>query len=100
MLKAALVYERVFTRLADEDTSYVIDLSKSRDRVGHPDEMDWQNVQKMADFLEHFHDITVRVPATLHITSHTFFQEIGEVFLLIQSWLNSTDALHSPKGEE
>jgi hypothetical protein len=58
--------------------------------------MDWQNVQKMADFLEHFHDITVCVSATLHITSHTFFQEIGEVFLLIQSWLNSTDALHSP----
>jgi hypothetical protein len=28
MLKAALVYERVFTRLADEDMSYVIDLSK------------------------------------------------------------------------
>jgi hypothetical protein len=93
MLKAALVYEKVFTRLADEDMSYVIDLSEGRDGFGHPDELDWQNAKKMADFLEHFHDLTVRISTTLQITSHTFFHEIGEVHLLIQSWLNSTDDL-------
>ncbi|XP_025815518.1 zinc finger BED domain-containing protein RICESLEEPER 2-like [Panicum hallii] len=98
MLKAAIVYEKVFTRLVDEDMSYVIDLSEARDGFGHPDETDWENVKKMADFLEHFHDLTVRVSATLHITSHTFFHEIGEVHLLIQSWLNSTDVVQSAMG--
>jgi hypothetical protein len=34
----------VFIRFAEEDMSYVIDLSESRDGVGHPDETDWQNV--------------------------------------------------------
>jgi hypothetical protein len=95
MLKAAIVYEKVFTRLVDEDMSYVIDLSEARDGFGHPDETDWENVKKMADFLEHLHDLTVRVSATLHVTSHTLFHEIGEVHLLIQSWLNSTDVVQS-----
>eukprot|EP00267_Zea_mays_P054567 XP_020407811.1 zinc finger BED domain-containing protein RICESLEEPER 2-like [Zea mays] len=98
MLKVALVYEKVFTRLADEDMSYVIDLSEGRDGFGHPDELDWQNAKKMADFLEHFHDLTVRISTTLQITSHTFFHEIGEVHLLIQSWLNSTDDLQCAMG--
>jgi hypothetical protein len=98
MLKAAIVYEKVFTRLVDEDVSYIIDLSEARDGIGHPDEIDWQNVRKMADFLEHFYDLTVRVSATLNITSHTFFHEIGEVHLLIQSWLNSTDVVQSAIG--
>jgi hypothetical protein len=98
MLKAAIVYERVFARLADEDISYVIDLSDVKDGVGHPDETDWENAKKMADFLEHFYDLTVRVSTTLHITAHTFFHEIGEVHLLIKSWLNSTDELQSAMG--
>jgi hypothetical protein len=78
--------------------SYVIDLFDVKDGVGHPDETDWENAKKMADFLEHFYDLTVRVSTTLHITAHTFFHEIGEVHLLIKSWLNSTDELQSAMG--
>jgi hypothetical protein len=85
----------MFTRLVDEDVSYVIDLPEARDGIDHPDETDWQNVRKMADFLEHFYDLTIRVSATLNITSHTFFHVIGEVYLLIQSWLNSTYVVQS-----
>jgi hypothetical protein len=99
MLKAAIVYEKVFTRLVDEDMSYVIDLSEARDGFGHLDETDWENMKKMADFLEHFHDLTVRVFSILHITSHTFFHKIGEVHLLIQSWLNSTNVVQSAMGK-
>jgi hypothetical protein len=96
MLKAALVYEKVFTRLADEDMSYVNDLSEEKDGYGDPEEHDWQNAKNMADFLEHFHDLTFRVSATNHITSHTLFHEIGEVHLLIQSWLNNEDVFQAP----
>jgi hypothetical protein len=78
--------------------SYVIDLSKSGVGVGHTYEFDWQNV-KMIDFLEHFHDLIVHVSTTLNISSHIFFHEIGEVHLLIQSWLNSTDRLQSAMGK-
>jgi hypothetical protein len=53
----------------------------------------------MIDFLEHFHDLIVHVSTTLNISSHIFFHEIGEVYLLIQSWLTSTDRLQSAMGK-
>jgi hypothetical protein len=54
MLKSAIVYEKVFTRLAEEDISYVLDLSEERGGFGCPDELDWQNASKMADFSRAF----------------------------------------------
>jgi len=99
MLKSAIAYEKVFTRLAEDDYTYVIDLSEEREGPGHPDETDWDRAKKMADFLEHFHDLTVRVSSSLHVTSNTFFQEIGEVHLLIQSWMNSTNNLQVSMGK-
>jgi hypothetical protein len=54
MLKAAIVYEKVFLKLVEDDTNYVIDLSEVRDGHGHPDEDDWDNAKKMAQFLQHF----------------------------------------------
>jgi hypothetical protein len=73
MLKSAIVYEKVFTRFADKDYSYVIDLSEERGGPGHPDEYDWEKAMKMADFLEHFHDLTVRVSSSLNVTCNKFF---------------------------
>jgi hypothetical protein len=99
MLKAAIVYEKVFMKFAEDDYSYVIDLSEERDGPGHPDEDDWQKAKKMAEFLAHFHDLTVRVSSSLHVTCNTFFREIGEVHLLIQSWMNSEDHLQASMGK-
>jgi hypothetical protein len=94
MLKAENVYDKVFIRLGEEDLTYVNDLSKENDGVGCPDETDWENSKKMEDFfLEHFYDLTKRVSTTLNVSCHTFFHEIAEVHLLIQSWLDSTDSL-------
>jgi hypothetical protein len=89
MLKAANVYDKVFIRLGEEDLTYMNDLSEENDGVGCPDETDWENSKKMEDFLEHFYDLTKRVSTTLNVSCHTFFHEIAEVRLLIQSWLDS-----------
>jgi hypothetical protein len=35
MLKAAIVYEKVFLKLSEDDTNYVIDLSEAKDGFGH-----------------------------------------------------------------
>ena len=99
MLKSAIVYEKVFLRLAEDDPNYVIDLSEARDGFGHPDEDDWENAKKMAQFLQHFYDLTVRISSSLQVTSNTFFHEIGEVCLLIQEWLNSEDNLQVSMGK-
>ncbi|CAD6250684.1 unnamed protein product [Miscanthus lutarioriparius] len=98
MLKATIVYEKVFLKLVEDDTNYVIDLSEARDGFGHPDEDDWDNAKKMAQFLHHFHDLTVRISSSLQVTRNTFFHEIGEVYLLIQEWLNSEDNLQVSMG--
>jgi hypothetical protein len=100
MLKAALVYDKVFMKLGEDDTNYVIDLSEARDGVGHPNEDDWNNVKKLAAFLQHFYYLTVRISSTLHVNSDTFFHEIGEVSLLIQAWFTSEDELQESMGNK
>jgi hypothetical protein len=85
-------------RLADDDTNYVIDLSEAKDGLGHPDEDYWENAKKMAQFLKHFHDLTVCISSSLQVTSNTFFHDIGEVCLLIQEWLSSEDNLQVSMG--
>jgi hypothetical protein len=99
MLKAAIVYEKVFLKLAEDDPNYVKDLSEEKDGFGHPDEDDWDNAKKMEKFLQHFYDLTVRISSSLQVTSNTFFHEIGEVSILIQEWLNSEDSLQVSMGK-
>jgi len=89
----------VFLKLAEDDPNYVIDLSEARDGLGHPDEDDWENAKKMAQFLQHFYDLTVRISSSLQVTSNTFFHEIREVCLVIQEWLNSEDSLQVLMGK-
>jgi hypothetical protein len=98
-MKAANVYEKVFTRLGEEDLTYKFDLSEENDGYGCPEEADWENAKKMEEFLGHFYDLTTRVSATLHVTSNTFFHEIAEVHLLIKAWLESEDALQVATGQ-
>ncbi|KAM0901021.1 hypothetical protein ACQ4PT_020228 [Festuca glaucescens] len=98
MLKAANVYEKVFMRLADEDLTYKFALSEENDGFGCPEEIDWENSKKMEEFLGHFFDLTTRVSASLSVTCNSFFHEIAEVRLLIQSWLDSEDSLQVAMG--
>jgi hypothetical protein len=99
MLKAANVYEKVLTRLAEEDFAYRHALSEENDGFGCPEETDWENAKKMENFPGHFFDLTTRVSASLSVTCNSFFHEIAEVRLLIQTWLDSEDALQIAMGE-
>jgi hypothetical protein len=98
MLKSALVYEKVFLKLAEEDATYVVDLA-ANGAVGHPDEDDWHKVRSIAEFLKHFHDLTVRMSSSLHVTANSFFVEIGEVHILVKKWLDSKDDLQKEMGK-
>jgi hypothetical protein len=85
----------VFLRYPDEDTYYTIDLlSEIKPGVpglGVPEEHDWENARKLAEFLGHFAAITKRVSASLSVTAHTYFHEIGEINELVKEWMNSLD---------
>ena len=103
MLNAAIIYEKVFARYADEDPYFTVDLTIEKSGgvqgPGVPDEQDWENARKMAEFLRHFADLTVRVSASLSVTANTFFHEIGEVNLLVRGWLQSEDSLQREMGK-
>uniref|UniRef100_A0ACD5X8I2 Uncharacterized protein n=1 Tax=Avena sativa TaxID=4498 RepID=A0ACD5X8I2_AVESA len=99
MLKAAIIYAKVFTRYCDEDALYALDLAEEKGGFGYPDDHDWENATKLADFLCHFYKLTCRVSASLHVTSNNFLFEIGEVHILIKEWMASTDPLQSSMGK-
>jgi hypothetical protein len=103
MLVAACSYEKVFARYPDEDPYYTIELlSEVKPGVpgpGVPDEHDWDNARKLAEFLKHFADITTRVSASLRVTAHTYFHEILEVNALVNEWLNSADSVQQDMGK-
>jgi hypothetical protein len=58
-----------------------------------PDFDDWANTSKMAEFLENFHKLTLRVSITLCPTAHIFFHEVANLNILLRSWCESSDPL-------
>uniref|UniRef100_A0ACD5UTV8 Uncharacterized protein n=1 Tax=Avena sativa TaxID=4498 RepID=A0ACD5UTV8_AVESA len=99
MLKAAITYKKVFVKYAEEDPYYTIDLLSNKS-PGVPDETDWENAKNMADFLGHFFDLTTRVSASLNVTANSFLHEIGEIGLLVRTWMDSDDALQRAIGKK
>jgi hypothetical protein len=91
-------YEKVFTRYAEEDPYYTIELI-SDNGLGVLDEHDWDNAKKKARFLGHFADITKQVSASLSVIAHTMFHEIGEIIVLMNDWLNNNDVVQVAMGK-
>ena len=95
MLAAACTYEKVFARYPEEDPYYTIELlSEIKPGVpgpGVPDDHNWENARKLAEFLKHFANITRHVSASLSVTAHTYFHEILEVNALVNEWLSNAD---------
>jgi hypothetical protein len=54
--------------------------------------------EKLAEFLGHFAKITKRVLASLSVTAHTYFHEIGEVSELVNEWMSSSDFVQQEMG--
>jgi hypothetical protein len=61
--------------------------------LGVPEEHDWDNARKLAKFLGHFAGITKHVSASLSVTAHTYFHEIGEINELVKDWMSSSDVI-------
>ena len=92
MLNTAIAYEKAFIKYEEEDPTYTIELCGEKG-PGVPLDEDWENARKMAEFLGHFHDITLRVSTQLNVTANEFFHEIGEMKVLLREWADSDDPL-------
>ncbi|XP_072147896.1 zinc finger BED domain-containing protein RICESLEEPER 2-like [Setaria viridis] len=94
----AIPYEKAFERYKDDDPYYQLDL-EGQNMPGVPVKSDWEKAKKMAEFLEHFYELTLRVSATQHVTSHTYFHEIADVLILLREWCQSCDSIRKDMGK-
>lgn len=84
MLETAQNYERAFARYDSEDPHYQEDLVKT----GVPIFSDWANVRRMAKFLQHFYDLTLKVSGTNYVTSNTFLDDIISIDSVLKNCLS------------
>ncbi|XP_016652618.1 PREDICTED: zinc finger BED domain-containing protein RICESLEEPER 2-like [Prunus mume] len=99
MLDAALKFRKAFDRMGDDpDSSYLMYFkedegdderieviegsgkgkgkSKSNKRVGPPNDEDWEKAVTFVMFLKTFYDVTLKISASLHPSSHSTFHDL------------------------
>ncbi|PRQ47720.1 putative transcription factor/ chromatin remodeling BED-type(Zn) family [Rosa chinensis] len=80
MLDAALKYEKVFGRMADEDAQFQHYFeekdTKGRKRTGPLVEEDWRNAQAFVHFLKKFYEATLKLSAWKTVTANLQFKEM------------------------
>uniref|UniRef100_A0A7N0ZXA2 BED-type domain-containing protein n=1 Tax=Kalanchoe fedtschenkoi TaxID=63787 RepID=A0A7N0ZXA2_KALFE len=89
MLSTAEEFERAFNRFEERDPHLKSEFLAAKE--GFPESADWTNVRRFVKFLKHFYDLTLKVSGSSYITSNNFFQEIGEVDLLLKLWMDDPD---------
>ncbi|XP_024190643.2 zinc finger BED domain-containing protein RICESLEEPER 3-like [Rosa chinensis] len=95
MLEAALKYETVFGRMAEEDSqfkAYFDETDKNgRSRAGPPSNEDWRNAQAFCLFLKKFYEATVKLSALKKIITNILFVEIISLQTEIDKAMNAED---------
>ena len=87
MIDSALGFERAFNRLDEHDPSF-----KNECRaVDSMDEIDWGKRRSLHSFLEQFYALANRLSGSHYISSHTYFDEISNVKILLMRALNGND---------
>ncbi|KAI5313276.1 hypothetical protein L3X38_042450 [Prunus dulcis] len=99
MLDVALKFQKAFDRMGDDpDSSYLMYFkeeegdderiegiegsgkgkgkSKTNKRVGSPSDEDWEKAMTFVLFLKTFYDVTLKISASLHPTSHSTFHDL------------------------
>uniref|UniRef100_A0A7N0UF14 Uncharacterized protein n=1 Tax=Kalanchoe fedtschenkoi TaxID=63787 RepID=A0A7N0UF14_KALFE len=89
MLSTTEEFERAFNRFEERDPHLMGELLTTTE--GFPEPADWTNVRRFVKFLKHFYELTLKVSGSSYTTSNNFFQEIGEVDLLLKLWMDDPD---------
>ncbi|KAL7129589.1 hypothetical protein ABFS83_13G078000 [Erythranthe nasuta] len=84
MIDSALPFEKAFDRLEEQDPSYVSEC----DVIGSKD---WANLKSLHAFLEEFYLLTTRISGSHYVSSHTYFDEISNVKVLLTRELSNLD---------
>ncbi|GKD40075.1 zinc finger BED domain-containing protein RICESLEEPER 2-like protein, partial [Tanacetum coccineum] len=85
MLKTALMYKDVFTRLKQRDSNYKT----------LPSPLEWENVRVICKKLEVFHNVTAIFSGTRYPTANLYFPKVCDIRLKLNEWLVSPTQLVS-----
>ncbi|XP_040965014.1 zinc finger BED domain-containing protein RICESLEEPER 2-like [Gossypium hirsutum] len=88
MLKVAGKYERAFESYVRDDHNFFLDLTAED---GVPTFDDWEIVQRIIKVLEPFYHLTLKVSGSLHVTSHSLFEVLTDVYCLFDGWQDCGD---------
>ncbi|XP_050379504.1 zinc finger BED domain-containing protein RICESLEEPER 3-like [Argentina anserina] len=73
MLQAALKYEAVFGRMAEEDALF---RSYFEDKIGPPNYENWRDAESFCLFLKKFYEATIKLSAWKSVTTNILFVEM------------------------
>ena len=85
MLERALLFRHAFSRLQDVDDDYKL----------CPLEEEWQRVEKIAEFLRPFYDMTLLFSGSKYPTANLYFPNVWKIQCLLNKEANSPDFLIS-----
>ena len=88
MLETALIFQKAFERMEDDDelyNSYFNESDSGRKKEGPPNMVHWDKAKKFVRFLKTFYDVTLKFSATLSVTSNMYFNEICKILSLLNS---------------
>ncbi|XP_050231416.1 zinc finger BED domain-containing protein RICESLEEPER 2-like [Mercurialis annua] len=94
MLHTAALYEKVFEKYDEDESSFKTDLNGNI-----PDSHDWEVVRKFSDCLAHFYTVTLRISGSLYVTSDMHFQEICDLNVVLCDMIESDDLEIKNLGE-
>lgn len=83
MLKVAIEYKDVFSRLAQREAQYKT----------LPSESDWMMANEICDKLEIFYEVTQLFSGTLYPTANVYFPKVCVIKLSLIEWLQSPDSV-------
>jgi len=99
MLSRAIEYERAIKEYSDRDTGLsrylMFDAISDGKPVGILTRTDWDEVKRIAQFLEIFYNLTLKVSGSLYVTSNSHFLEIGQVVVYLNRLITTEDELLS-----
>nr|XP_009774458.1 PREDICTED: zinc finger BED domain-containing protein RICESLEEPER 2-like [Nicotiana sylvestris] len=99
MLSRAIEYERAIKEYSDRDTSLsrylMFDAISDGKPAGVLTRTDWDDVKRIAQFLEIFYNLTLKVSGSLYVTSNANFLEIGQVVVYLNRLITTEDELLS-----
>ena len=89
MLSTALIFQKAFERLEEEDPLFLVEL-----HMGPPTTKDWDDARMFSKFLEKFYNATLHLSGSSYTTSNMYFSEVIAIEGFLSDFLKDVDLMY------